>query len=158
MPPGHDPIPSAHTSVPGLGSSCSPVNTMSRKTMPCTKTSNCGSPPSRTSASGSNVWGGTSPSWTGRDASARMVVMRLAILGGWGFRVPLVYGALLRDHSPGRVTEVVLHDPDAGRLAAVALVLEQLGTRHTDPPRLVTTDDLDTALHGADFVFSAIRV
>ena len=84
--------------------------------------------------------------------------MRLAILGGGGFRVPLVYGALLRDHSPGRVTEVVLHDPDAGRLAAVALVLEQLGTRHTDPPRVVTTDDLDTALHGADFVFSAIRV
>ena len=84
--------------------------------------------------------------------------MRLAILGGGGFRVPLVYGALLRDHSPGRVTEVVLHDPDAGRLAAVALVLEQLGTRHPDPPRVVTTDDLDTALHGADFVFSAIRV
>ena len=72
--------------------------------------------------------------------------MRLAILGGGGFRVPLVYGALLRDHSPGRVTEVVLHDPDAGRLAAVALVLEQLGAEHADPPRVVTTDDLDTAL------------
>ena len=55
MPPGHDPIPSAQTSVPGLGSSCSPVKTMSRKTVPCTKTSNCGSPPSRTAASGSNV-------------------------------------------------------------------------------------------------------
>ena len=84
--------------------------------------------------------------------------MRLAILGGGGFRVPLVYGALLRDHSPGRVTEVVLHDPDAGRLAAVALVLEQLGVEHSDPPRVTTTDDLDTALRGADFVFSAIRV
>ena len=84
--------------------------------------------------------------------------MRLAILGGGGFRVPLVYGALLRDHSPGRVTEVVLHDPDAGRLAAVALVLGQLGAEHADPPLVVTTDDLDTALTGADFVFSAIRV
>ena len=40
--------------------------------------------------------------------------MRLAILGGGGFRVPLVYGALLRDHSPGRVTEVVLHDSTPG--------------------------------------------
>ena len=84
--------------------------------------------------------------------------MRLAILGGGGFRVPLVYGALLRDHSPGRVTEVVLHDTDAGRLAAVALVLEQLGVEHADPPRVETTDDLDTALRDADFVFSAIRV
>ncbi|MFL6170858.1 MAG: 6-phospho-beta-glucosidase [Ornithinibacter sp.] len=84
--------------------------------------------------------------------------MRLAILGGGGFRVPLVHGALLRDRSPGRVTEVVLHDTDAGRLATVALVLEQLGAGHPDPPQVVTTADLDTALRGADFVFSAIRV
>lgn len=84
--------------------------------------------------------------------------MRLTILGGGGFRVPLVYGALLRDRSPGRVTEVVLHDPDAGRLAAIAQVLRQLGTGHVDPPLVVTTHDLDQALRGADFVFSAIRV
>ena len=84
--------------------------------------------------------------------------MRLAILGGGGFRVPLVHGALLRDHSPGRVTEVVLYDPDAGRLAAIAAVLAQLGAEHPDAPRVIATDDLDTALRGADFVFSAIRV
>jgi 6-phospho-beta-glucosidase len=84
--------------------------------------------------------------------------MRLTILGGGGFRVPLVYGALLRDHAPGRVTEVGLHDLDAGRLTAVARVLEQLGAEHADPPRVVTTRDLDQALRGADFVFSAIRV
>ncbi len=84
--------------------------------------------------------------------------MRLAILGGGGFRVPLVYGALLRDASPERVTEVVLHDVDAGRLATIARVLEQLGAGHPDPPRVVATGDLDAALEGADFVFSAIRV
>ncbi|HET6968933.1 MAG TPA: 6-phospho-beta-glucosidase [Ornithinibacter sp.] len=84
--------------------------------------------------------------------------MRLTILGGGGFRVPLVYGALLRDHSPGRVTEVVLHDPDGGRLAAIAQVLHQLGADHVDPPRVLTTHDVDSALGGADFVFSAIRV
>ncbi len=84
--------------------------------------------------------------------------MRLTILGGGGFRVPLVHSALLRDHSPGRVCEVVLHDPDAGRLTAVAQVLSQLGAEHADPPRVVTTHDVDEALHGADFVFSAIRV
>ena len=39
--------------------------------------------------------------------------MKLAILGGGGFRVPLVYGALLRDTSARRVDEVVLYDTDA---------------------------------------------
>jgi 6-phospho-beta-glucosidase len=84
--------------------------------------------------------------------------MRLAVLGGGGFRVPLVFGALLRDRSPGRVTEVVLHDSDPSRLAAIALVLDQLAANHPDPPRVLTTADLDTALRGADFVFSAVRV
>ncbi|MCZ9336697.1 6-phospho-beta-glucosidase, partial [Streptomyces sp. TRM76130] len=45
--------------------------------------------------------------------------MRLTILGGGGFRVPLVYGALLGDRGERRVSEVVLHDLDADRLAAV---------------------------------------
>ena len=49
--------------------------------------------------------------------------MKLTILGGGGFRVPLVYGALLGDRAEGRVTDVVLHDLDAGRLSAVARVL-----------------------------------
>ncbi|NKE61822.1 hypothetical protein FXN61_35705 [Lentzea sp. PSKA42] len=38
--------------------------------------------------------------------------MKLVILSGGGFHVPLVYRALLMDRSPGRVTEVVLHDLD----------------------------------------------
>ena len=51
--------------------------------------------------------------------------MKLTILGGGGFRVPLVYGALLGDRGEGRVTDVVLHDLDAGRLSAVARVLAE---------------------------------
>ena len=46
--------------------------------------------------------------------------MRLVVLGGGGFRVPLVHGALLGDTSALRVTEVVLHDTDAARLAVMA--------------------------------------
>ncbi len=84
--------------------------------------------------------------------------MRLTILGGGGFRVPLVYGALLRDDSPGRITEVVLHDLDEARLSAITRVLAQLGSEHPDPPTVRPTRDLDEALRGADFVFSAIRV
>ncbi|MYS45045.1 MULTISPECIES: 6-phospho-beta-glucosidase [unclassified Streptomyces] len=84
--------------------------------------------------------------------------MRLTILGGGGFRVPLVYGALLTDRAEGRVTEVVLHDVDAGRLSAVTRVLAEQAAEVTDAPAVRATTDLDEALRGADFVFSAIRV
>ncbi|WP_327296169.1 MULTISPECIES: 6-phospho-beta-glucosidase [unclassified Streptomyces] len=84
--------------------------------------------------------------------------MRLTILGGGGFRVPLVYGALLRDHAAGRVTHLTLHDLDAARLAAVARVLADQAADVPDAPEVRTTTDLDDAIRGADFVFSAIRV
>ncbi|MFB8776346.1 6-phospho-beta-glucosidase [Streptomyces broussonetiae] len=84
--------------------------------------------------------------------------MRLTILGGGGFRVPLVYGALLGDRGEGRVTDVVLHDLDAGRLHAVSRVLAEQAAGVADAPRVTSTTDLDEALRGADFVFSAIRV
>ena len=84
--------------------------------------------------------------------------MKLTILGGGGFRVPLVYGALLGDHAEGRVTRVVLHDLDADRLSAVTRVLAEQATGVSDAPEVSATTDLDEALTGADFVFSAIRV
>lgn len=83
--------------------------------------------------------------------------MKLAVLGGGGFRVPLVYGALLRDTARPRVDEVVLHDVSAERLEAIGHVLEQLAGGEREI-KVHTTTDLDTALGGADFVFSAIRV
>ncbi|MFF1766949.1 6-phospho-beta-glucosidase [Streptomyces sp. NPDC058249] len=84
--------------------------------------------------------------------------MRLTILGGGGFRVPLVYGALLGDRAEGRVTHVVLHDLDAGRLSAVARVLAEQAADVPEAPEVTVTTHLDEALRGADFVFSAIRV
>ena len=87
--------------------------------------------------------------------------MRLTILGGGGFRVPLVYHALLGDRGAGRITEVVLYDTDRTRLGAIGAVLRQqaASTEHPLPPPVVTeTTDLDEALRGADFIFSAIRV
>lgn len=84
--------------------------------------------------------------------------MKLTILGGGGFRVPLVYGALLGDHAKGRVTHVTLYDLDEGRLSAIARVLAEQGDGVPDAPAVTATTDLDEALRGADFVFSAIRV
>ncbi|MEV7341367.1 6-phospho-beta-glucosidase [Streptomyces sp. NPDC093544] len=84
--------------------------------------------------------------------------MKLTILGGGGFRVPLVYGALLGDRAEGRVTQVVLHDLDTGRLSAVTRVLAEQAAGDPDAPEVTATTDLEEALRGADFVFSAIRV
>jgi 6-phospho-beta-glucosidase len=81
--------------------------------------------------------------------------VRLAILGGGGFRVPLVHGALL---TGGDVTELVLHDVDAGRLAAIERVLAEQAAGAANAPRVRTTTDLADALSDVDFVFSAIRV
>lgn len=78
--------------------------------------------------------------------------MRLVILGGGGFRVPLVYRALTRRTGLG-VDEVVLHDVDAGRLAAIVDVLQPVPGL-----QIRATTSLSEALPGADFVFSAIRV
>ncbi len=84
--------------------------------------------------------------------------MRLTILGGGGFRVPLVYSALLRDHEAGRVDHVALYDTDEVRLTAVARVLAEQAAPYADAPVIKLHTDLDEALAGAAFVFSAIRV
>ena len=52
--------------------------------------------------------------------------MRLAILGGGGFRTPLVYAALAFTDSG--VTEVVLYDTDSARLDVMASVLASVSS------------------------------
>ena len=84
--------------------------------------------------------------------------MKLAIVGGGGFRVPLIYGALLRRRSTLAFDELVLHDVDEDRLARISLVLEGQAAEHGDRLPFRATGDLDDAIEGADFVFSAIRV
>ncbi len=82
--------------------------------------------------------------------------MKLALIGGGGFRVPLVYGALLRLGLA--VDEVVLHDVDTDRLERIGLVLEGQAAEHGERLPFRGTTDLDDAVEGAAFVFSAIRV
>jgi len=50
--------------------------------------------------------------------------VKLVVVGGGGFRVPLVYGALLRRRQVVKLDEVVLHDIDGERLQRIAGVLE----------------------------------
>jgi 6-phospho-beta-glucosidase len=78
--------------------------------------------------------------------------MRLVLFGGGGFRVPLVYRALRRRPELG-ITELVLCDIDAGRMATIGHVLQP------DPAiRIERETSLARAVRDADFVFSAIRV
>jgi len=71
-------------------------------------------------------------------------------LGGGGFRVPLIHGALVT--SGLDLDEIVLQDVSAPRLDVMSTVLRG------DGPPLRTTGDLDAAIDGADVVFSALRV
>ncbi|CAM4120977.1 6-phospho-beta-glucosidase [Helcobacillus massiliensis] len=77
--------------------------------------------------------------------------MKLTILGGGGFRVPLVYQALAADDL---ITELVLFDSSPDRLGVIDSVLRGLDLALP----FTATTDLDEALTGADFVFAAIRV
>ena len=98
--------------------------------------------------------------------------MKLTILGGGGFRVPLVYEAVATGATGLTVDEVALYDIDESRLRTITAVIESMGAelqaagrvgggadgRPAALPRLVVTTDLREAVAGADFVFSAVRV
>jgi 6-phospho-beta-glucosidase len=80
--------------------------------------------------------------------------MKVAVVGGGGFRAPLVWESL----SDQPVDRVVLHDVDAHRLARVGAVIDGLRAERGGGPPVTTTTDLEDAVDGADFVFCAIRV
>lgn len=81
--------------------------------------------------------------------------MQLTILGGGGFRVPLVYRAVANG---SLIDHVVLFDVDEARLSAIFEVITADRTSEASGPRVTVTTDLREAVAGADFVFSAIRV
>ncbi len=83
--------------------------------------------------------------------------MQVTLLGGGGFRAPLVHRALSSAGARGLIDRFVLHDVEPRRLKVIASVLEQMDAERPGPA-VETTTDLDRALAGADFVFSAIRV
>jgi 6-phospho-beta-glucosidase len=84
--------------------------------------------------------------------------VKIAVVGGGGFRVPLLYGALLDPTVRIGVDELALHDVDESRLARIAPVLEGLAVERGRELPFCATTDLDEALEGAAFVFCAIRV
>ena len=79
-------------------------------------------------------------------------MVRVTILGGGGFRVPLISRQLAAHDLP--VSQVVLYDTDPARLAVIAAVLS--GDLATAALPVAATTDLDSALRGADVIFSAL--
>lgn len=79
--------------------------------------------------------------------------VRVIILGGGGFRVPLIARELAA--SGLAVGELVLYDVDPERLAVIASVLRGGAAGSL---AVTETTDLLAALRGADLIFSALRV
>lgn len=85
--------------------------------------------------------------------------MRVSILGGGGFRVPLIARQVAASGLP--VSQVVLYDTDPGRLAVIAGVLagDPVIAAAAGPGTLpvTTSTRLDEAVRGADVIFAALR-
>ena len=84
--------------------------------------------------------------------------MKLTLLGGGGFRVPLLFRTLLTDRSDHRVTQLRLWDTDHGRIQTVSRILHAMAEDHPEAPVVIVSDSLTEAIRDTDFVFSAIRV
>ncbi|WP_043440729.1 family 4 glycosyl hydrolase [Arthrobacter sp. L77] len=81
----------------------------------------------------------------------------LVIVGGGGFRVPLVYRALSQAPFAGLVSRVVLVDSLPDRAHAIARVLGALPSGAVPAPSVRVAARLEEALPGADLVFAAVR-
>lgn len=84
--------------------------------------------------------------------------MKLTVIGGGGFRIPQLFTALGGDAAPITVTELHLHDVQAERLNTIRKILEHLAPDLPKAPKLSFSTDLDEAVTGADFIFSAMRI
>ena len=72
--------------------------------------------------------------------------VKIAVLGGGGFRVPMVYGALLARGEQLGVDEVSLYDVDPERTARIRPVLAGLEHELRKRLPLRATDSLEDAV------------
>jgi 6-phospho-beta-glucosidase len=84
--------------------------------------------------------------------------VKLTIIGGGGFRVPQVFEAISADHAPVRIDELRLYDVSESRLQTIGAILSRLAQQRRHVPTITLTTDLEEALRGTDFVFSAVRI
>ena len=84
--------------------------------------------------------------------------MKLAIVGGGSTYTPELIDGIARLTGDISITELVLADPDASRLAVVGPFAARIMARYGHPATLSWTGDLDAALDGAGAVLLQLRV
>ncbi len=84
--------------------------------------------------------------------------MKIALIGGGGFRTPMVSDALAGVVSDVDVDELALHDLDAARMERIAAVIAGLDRERGGIVQVTTTTSLAEAADGAGAVFAAVRV
>jgi 6-phospho-beta-glucosidase len=84
--------------------------------------------------------------------------MKIAVIGGGSTYTPELVSGLSREREKIDVRELVLHDIDEERREVVGGLAQRMLERQGFDGRLETTDDLDRAVDGADFVLVQIRV
>jgi 6-phospho-beta-glucosidase len=84
--------------------------------------------------------------------------MKLAVVGGGSTYTPELVDGVARLTADIKVTELVLVDPDAGRLSVVGPFCARIMRRHGHPALLRWTTSLDDGLDGAGAVLLQLRV
>jgi 6-phospho-beta-glucosidase len=84
--------------------------------------------------------------------------MKLAIIGGGSIYTPELVDGIARLTGNIKITELVLVDPDADRLAVVGPFSARILARYGHPAMLSWTSDLDAAVDGAGAVLIQLRV
>jgi 6-phospho-beta-glucosidase len=84
--------------------------------------------------------------------------LKLAVVGGGSTYTPELVDGLARLADEVKITELVLVDPDRGRLDVVGPVSARIMRRYGHPARLTWTSDLDAGLDGAGAVVIQLRI
>jgi 6-phospho-beta-glucosidase len=84
--------------------------------------------------------------------------MKITVVGAGSTYTPELVSGLARERDRLDVSELVLHDIDAERLDVVGGLARRMLERGGFRGALATTEDLDRAVDGADFVLIQIRV
>ncbi|MGH3240303.1 MAG: 6-phospho-beta-glucosidase, partial [Spirillospora sp.] len=84
--------------------------------------------------------------------------MKLTVIGGGSTYTPELVDGIARAHAALPVSELVLHDPDAGRLELVGGLAARMLARAGHPATVTTTGDLDKAVADATVVLLQLRV
>jgi 6-phospho-beta-glucosidase len=84
--------------------------------------------------------------------------MKVAVLGGGGFRTPIVHEALRSVAADADVESVVLHDVDGERLERIRSVIRGIDAESGPRFDVAATTSLEEAAEGAGAVLAAIRV